>query len=143
MSAMMVHVRDPFRHHVNRTHARIRRGTRVDTVLRAHGLITGKGRRMVRNSTFVVAIGVGSNAYLTQDDWGRRLKDDEVMTVLAVPKGGGGLRTVALIVVAVVAAWVTSGASIGGTATFTGGYAVAAGAAVSIAGPMLGKAVCA
>lgn len=141
MSATLVHLRDPFRPHVNRTMRRVRHGTRVDTVLRAHGLISGKGRSMRRNSVFVVALGTGKNAYLTEDQWSRKLDRSDIMTVVAVPAGGSGLRTIAMIAVALAAAWVSGGATIAGTATLTGGWAYAAGAAVGIAGPMLGKAV--
>jgi hypothetical protein len=137
MHATLVHVRDPFRHEVNRTAHQVTRRVRIDTMLRLHGLIAGRGRKMRRLSHFVVAS--GSNDFLLQHQWSRCIEDGELITVVALPKGGGGLRTVALIVVAVVAAWVTGGA---GGALVAGSFgATAAGAAVAIAGSLLVNAV--
>lgn len=137
MHATLVHVRDPFRHHVDRTAHRITRRTRIDTLLRQRGLVAGRGRHMRRLSNFVVAS--GPNEFLLEKEWSRCVRDDELITVIALPKGGGGLRTIALIVVAVVAAWVTGGA---GGALVAGSFtATAAGAAVAIAGAMLVNAV--
>lgn len=144
MSATLVHLRDPFRPHVNRAINRIRHGVRVDTVLRAHGCIAGKGRSMRRTRHFVVSIGTGKDAWLTEQDWDRKLKPSDVMTIVAVPAGGNALRAVAMIAVAVAAAWVTGGgAAVAGSTWFTAGStsAMVAGATVGIAGPMLGKAV--
>lgn len=143
MHATLVHVRDPFRHHVNRTAHRVTRRVRIDTMLRRQGLISGRGRNMRRLSHFVVAS--GTNDFLLEKDWCRCLNDGELITVIALPKGGSGLRTIALIVVAVVATYVTGGGAAGlfGSGTLAAGSAgaIAAGAAISIAGSLLINAV--
>ncbi|MDF4024141.1 host specificity factor TipJ family phage tail protein [Luteibacter sp. PPL201] len=137
MHATFVHVRDPFRHHVNRYARPVTRRTRIDTLLRQQGLIIGRGRRMRRTSPFVVAS--GANNFLLEKEWKRCVAAGELITVVALPKGGSALRTIALVVVAVVAAWVTGGA---GGALVAGSFsATAAGAAVAIAGSMLVNAV--
>ncbi|WP_291781363.1 host specificity factor TipJ family phage tail protein [Luteibacter sp.] len=136
MQAAIVHVRDPFRPHVNRSARRIQRRTRIDTLLRQQGLIAGRGRNMRRLSNFVVAR--GPDDYLMQEQWSRCINDGELITVIALP-AGGGLRTIALVVVAVVAAWVTGGAS--GALTAGSFGATAAGAGVAIAGSLLVNAV--
>lgn len=142
MQATLVHVRDPFRHHVNRDVHRVNRRTRIDTLLRRHGLIAGRGRSMRRLSSFVVA--KGPNDYLLEAQWSRPMRDGEVLTIVALPKGGSSLRMIALVVVAVVATWVSGGALAPyfGSAFAAGGVgAIAAGVAVSIAGSMLVNAV--
>lgn len=142
MQATLVHVRDPFRHHVNRDVHRVNRRTRIDTLLRRKGLIAGRGRTMRRLSSFVVAN--GPNDFLLESQWSRPIRDGEVITVVALPKGGSSLRMIALVVVAVVATWVSGGALAPyfGSAFAAGGVgAIAAGVAVSIAGSMLVNAV--
>lgn len=137
VQATLVHIRDPFRPHVNRTAHRVGRRIRIDTLLRQQGLVVGRGRRMRRTSSFVVA--VGPNSFLLEKQWQRCIADGEIVTVIALPKGGGTLRTIAMVAVAVVAAWVTAGA---GGAIAAGSFgATAAGAGVAIAGSLLVNAV--
>ncbi|WP_197056579.1 MULTISPECIES: phage tail protein [Luteibacter] len=97
---------------------------------------------MRRISPFVVAS--GSSDFLLEKEWSRCIADGELITVVALPKGGSALRTVALVVVAIVATYVSGGALAGtfGSAFAAGGAgAIAAGAFVTIAGAVLVNAV--
>lgn len=135
MKASLVHVRDPFRPQVNRVEHRVSRRSRIDTLLRRHGLVSGRGRKLRRLAHFVVTTD-GKN-YLLQDQWSRALHDGEVLTVINVPAGGGALRTLALIAVAV--ASIYTGGLV--AAAYGATWGAVAGAAVTIAGSMLVNAV--
>ena len=137
--------KNPFRPQLDRVEVSARTGTRLDTVLRREGMIVGRGRRMVREHTFVVQV---NGEWLLQAAWARRLKADDVVLVALLPgKGGGGsnpLQIVAMVALAVAtagaaAAWGPAlGAAMGlagTTATAVGGAII--GSAIMIGGSML------
>lgn len=142
MKATLVHVREPFRPHVGRQVHRLSRRTRIDTLLRKHGLIAGRGRNMRRLSHFVVA--VGPNEYLLEKQWKRCVSDGEVLAFVAIPAGGGSVRMIAMAVVAAAAIWFSAGYAAPYVGTWAGAGTVGAafgGVAISVAGSLLINAV--
>ena len=97
---------------------------------------------MRRLSNFVVA--TGPNDYLLERNWRRCVNDGDLITIVALPAGGGALRTIAMIAVAATAAWVSGGGAVSilgeWAAAGTTGAAIA-GAAVGIAGSLLVNAM--
>lgn len=136
--------RNPFRPQLDREVAPIRTGTRLDTVLRQHGLVSGRGRKMTRTHVFVVNV---NGEWLTQDKWARRVERDDVVLAAILPAGGGGsnpLQIVAMVALAAATAGIGSVAmgAAAGLGTF-GAAAVGglAAAAVAIGGGMLLSAI--
>ncbi|CAK7070405.1 MAG: Chromosome partition protein Smc [Kerstersia gyiorum] len=132
--------RNPFRPQLDREVAPIRTGTRLDTVLRQQGLVSGRGRKMTRTHVFVVNV---NGEWLTQDKWARRVERDDVVLAAILPAGGGGsnpLQIVAMVALAAATAGIGSVAmgAAAGLGTF-GAAAVGglAAAGVAIAGGML------
>ena len=137
MFATFIHSRDPFRPRVNNRVVAIRHRTRIDTILRREGLISGPGRNMRRLSPFMVCL--GSRAVL-QSDWGHSVSDGDVLLVMALPRGGGGSNPLSMVLmVAVAIASVYTGGLV--AAAYGSVAGAAAGIGVSIAGSLLVNAI--
>ncbi|MCX5592018.1 host specificity factor TipJ family phage tail protein [Alcaligenes endophyticus] len=121
--------KNPFRPQIDREEVFVRAGTRLDTVLRNQGLISGRGKTLHRRHTFVVML---NGQWLMQEQWARRVKSEDSIGVLFVPgKGGGGSNPMQVVAMVALAA-----ATAGVGALAAGAWGVVAGAAVS-AGMML------
>ncbi|MEI2416224.1 host specificity factor TipJ family phage tail protein [Orrella sp. JC864] len=131
--------RDPFRPQMDQQTVTVRRGTRLDTVLRRQGFIQGRGKAIRRPVPFVVQV---NGEWLLQARWARRLVADDAVLVVVLPAGGGGsnpLQIVAMVALAAVTAGVGAWAAgayasaAGVAATSAGALAVGAGAAAAVA----------
>ena len=127
--ATLVVCRNPFRPLANRETGKIRRGTRIDTVLRQRQLLKG----VRRTCRYLV---VHNGEAILQADWNRKVASNDVVEIVHLPAGGGGsnplqvILTVALVALAV---WVP------GLWGFAAGtwQAAAISGAVMIGGSML------
>ncbi len=86
-NATLVVCRNPFRPHLGREVTVLRRRVRLDTVLRHQGMISGRGRTMRRLHTFMPLV---NGSPVLERDWGRPVRDGDVVVLAALPQGGGG-----------------------------------------------------
>ena len=135
MKIQAVHVQNAFRPQLNPTHRIIDRAVRIDRVLKQQGLINGRGARLKRLKPFVIIVNGG---YVLQSDWGRKLKDGDLIVTLPLPphlQGGGGksnpLKIILQIALIAAAIWVP------GALGLAGWQAGAVGALTSVVGSML------
>jgi len=132
-------IKNPFDHHAGRVVTPVIEGTTVAHIISKY-----------MDDDFDIVVYINGEIVT---DYSTVLKQGDSISVMAQIQGGGGggggkniLRTIALIVVAVVAAWVTGGASLGASGslfglkagTFT---AYALGAAVAVGGGLLVNAI--
>ena len=132
--ANAVHIRDPFRPQLNPIHHAIAEPTRIDRILREHGLIKGRGRKMQRVQPFVVAV---NGEYVLQADWARRVRGDDLVVTVPLPpnlQGGGKSNPLQIVLqlALVVAAFYVPGAL-----GLVGWQAGAVQAGIMLAGGML------
>lgn len=135
--ANVSYLKDAFRPNLNPELYRIERSTRVETVLRKHKLISGRGDGMKRNCKFMVAL--GRDNFLLEKDWKKRLKPDDQLIIIRLPEqnlqlhGGGGsnplrlILQVALLVAAVYAPYLAFNAGLIASATGVAGSLLSAG----------------
>jgi predicted phage tail protein/sulfur carrier protein ThiS len=90
MLARYVHMKDPFRPSVNRETGVLVPGHRINDVLRQKGFIKN-GRR-----THAYIVLVNGQAVL-QRQWKRRIRDNDIVTVANLPRGGGGSNPLQII----------------------------------------------
>lgn len=130
MQAIFIHHKDPFRPNLNREVEEFKPGLRIKHFLKSKGFV----RNGKRTSAFIVMV---NGKAVMRRQWYRRIQPGEVVSVCALPRGGGGgsnpLQIVAMIAIAIAAAY-TGGAA---AAAYGPAYGAAVGAAVSIAGAML------
>lgn len=117
-NATLVICRDPFRPQLRREIAPIRRRVRLDTVLRRQGMISGRGRSARRLHTFMPLV---NGKPVLERDWGRPVRDGDVVTIASLPLGGGGSNPLQLLLTIAVAV----------AAFYTGGLAAAAWGSVA------------
>lgn len=135
--AKVVLRKNPFRPQLDQQVISVRAGTRLDTMLRAQALVSGRGRMMVRNEVFIVQV---NGDYLLADQWARRIRNEDVVVVCLLPGDGGGsnpLRIVLTVALAVAAAY-TGGAA---AAAYAGATGAAATSAAALAVGALASAV--
>lgn len=130
---------NPFRPQLSRELVAVRAGTRLDTMLRVRGAVSGRGAKLVRNHVFVVQV---NGEYVLQAQWARRIKTADVVAVFYLPGDGGNggsnpMRT--LLQVALMVASVYVGGIVGATYGATAGSLASAG--IMIAGNLLLNAV--
>lgn len=130
---------NPFRPQLSRELVAVRAGTRLDTMLRARGAVSGRGAKLVRNHVFVVQV---NGEYVLQAQWARRIGTADVVAVFYLPGDGGNggsnpMRT--LLQVALMVASVYVGGIVGATYGATAGSLASAG--IMIAGNLLLNAV--
>ncbi|MFM0210455.1 host specificity factor TipJ family phage tail protein [Paraburkholderia sediminicola] len=140
-NATLVHCRDPFRPQLARELIPIRRRVRLDTLLRRQGMISGRGRSLKRLHTFMPAI---NGRPVLEHDWGRAVRDGDVVTIASLPMAGGGsnplqiLLMIVVVVVSIVAPYAAPAAWGVGAGTM-GGAMISAG--VMMAGTFLVNAI--
>lgn len=128
---------NPFRPQLSRELVAVRAGTRLDTMLRARGAVSGRGERLVRNHVFVVQV---NGEYVLQAQWARRIKTTDVVAVFYLPGDGGNggsnpIRTLLQVALVVASMWVP------GAIGLQAGAATAMSAAIMIGGNLLLNAV--
>lgn len=123
-------------------------GTTIAQVLKDRGLIDLDGKTIGLRSRFLVSTSLRAetpdDVFCLQDEWLRELVAGECLVVQAIPAGGGGSRSYALIALALVATFVTAGAAapLLGAAFAAGTVGAAAlGVGISLAGTLLINAV--
>ncbi len=128
---------NPFRPQLSRELVTVRAGTRIDTMLRARGAVSGRGAKVVRNHVFVVQV---NGEYLLQVQWVRRIETSDVVAVFYLPGDGGNggsnpLRTLLQVALVVASAWVPAALGL------QAGAAAAMSAGIIIGGNLLLNAV--
>lgn len=93
-NATLIHCRNPFRPHVEREIKLIQRRVRLDTVLRRQGMIAGRGRSVRRLHTFMPLI---NGKPVLEHDWGRPVRDGDIVVVASLPQGGGGSNPLQMV----------------------------------------------
>lgn len=96
--ATLIHCRDPFRPQLNREVVPIRRRVRLDTLLRRQGMISGRGRSLRRLHTFMPML---NGQPVLERDWGRPVRDGDLVAIASLPQGGGGGSNPLMIVLQV------------------------------------------
>lgn len=137
--ANLVICRNPFRPQLDREVSPIRAGARIDTVLRAGSMITGRGKKIHRSRRFIVQV---NGEYVLQDAWCRRIQSDDIVVVSLLPAGGGGGGSnplQAVLTIAIIVASAYTGGAVGALYGATAGSLASAG--VMLAGSMLINAV--
>lgn len=134
--SVLVEVTNPFRPQIGMKHTQIPGGLRVSTILRQHGLISGRGAKIVRNGPYVVLV---NGLPTLQRHWGKRLREKDHIVISRLAQGGGGgsnpLQIVAMV--AVLAASLYTGGAAGVAYFGTATAAHIAGAAIMIIGSQL------
>ncbi|NMV36770.1 host specificity factor TipJ family phage tail protein [Ralstonia insidiosa] len=139
--ATLVHCRDPFRPHLSREVVQLRRRVRLDTLLRARGMITGRGRSIRRIHTFMPML---NGKPVLERDWSRPIRHGDLVVIAHLPQGGGGnsnplqfVLQIALIAAALYAPYLAGLTQVvnGVTVVTTGGALLSAG--VMLAGSLL------
>lgn len=128
---------NPFRPQLSRELVAVRAGTRIDTMLRARGAVTGRGEKLVRNHVFVVQV---NGEYVLQAQWARRIGSSDVVAVFYLPGDGGNggsnpMRTLLQVALVVASMWVP------GAIGLQAGAATAMSAGIMIGGNLLLNAV--
>ncbi|QIW86566.1 putative tail protein [Achromobacter phage AMA2] len=137
MTVLLLH-KNAFRPSADTEQIPVRPGTRFSTQLRQMRHIKGRGKSMCLKTPFVV---VRNGQPLLQKQWSTKIKKDDVISIVHLPKGGGGgsnpLQAVLIIAIAVAAAY-TGGFVAGAQGLGMGaGWGAAASAAVMIGGTLL------
>lgn len=128
-----VHCSDPFRPALNRKVENLRPGMRLDTLLRQKGHVSGRGNSLQRKSAFIV---LRNGKAVLQEQWSQRIRRGDIITVSALPKGGGGSNPLqALMSILVVVAAIYAPFALGLTAGTWQAAAVSAG--IMLAGTTL------
>lgn len=122
MHATFLHMKDPFRPHINRDASPLLPGRRVRTILRDKGLIVGKENKRV--APFIVQL--NGKALLEKQWYKTIIRDQDVLSVTHLPRGGGNsnplqiIGMIALIIVAMYAPY-----ALGMAGTFAGSLVTA------------------
>ncbi len=120
--------KNPFRPQLDRDTVSVRAGTRLDTMLRNRSLVSGRASKLVRNEVFVVQV---NGDYLLQDQWARRITNEDTVVVMMLPGGGGGSNPLQMVLQV---ALVVAAVYVGGLASAAYGAASGVAAGVTTAG---------
>lgn len=101
MHATFVHMKNVFRPNIGRESTPLIPGKRIRTILKSKGLINTQGKRAV---PFIVQV---NGKAVLEKQWGRVIRDQDVLSVAHLPRGGNGgsnpLQIVAMIAVIIIA----------------------------------------
>lgn len=133
MTTLLLH-KDAFRPSASTEKKSLRAGVRISTLLRQEMYISGRGKSLTRRVPFVV---VRNGQPVLQAQWSSRIKKGDNLSIIHLPKGGGGgsnpMQIVMTVALAVAAAY--TGGAVG--AAYGIGWGAAASAAVMIGGTLL------
>lgn len=105
--AHLVLIKNPMRPALGREVSELRAGVRLTTMLRQRSLLKGRGKAEKRAGAYIVNV---NGKVLMRKSWAYRVKKDDVIAVMYLPKGGNDgsnpLQVIAQIAVAILSIYV-------------------------------------